>query len=109
METPESFMGRDLLEACEKPYALGYFGGKAYYFSSNLDFVATLDEAEPDTAQKEAIANYEIVKNSGALAYCRDKAMQESEIARQAVLTLPDSRYRQGLLDLMTLASQRLY
>jgi octaprenyl-diphosphate synthase len=35
--------------------------------------------------------------------------MQESEIARQAVLTLPDSRYRQGLLDLMTLASQRLY
>ena len=62
METPESFMGRDLLEACEKPYALGYFGGKAYYFSSNLDFVATLDEAEPDTVQKEAIANY-IMKN----------------------------------------------
>ena len=51
----------------------------------------------------------EIVKTSGALAYCRDKAMQESEIARQAVLTLPDSQYRQGLLDLMTLASQRLY
>ena len=62
METPESFMGRDLLEPCEKPYALGYFGGKAYYFSSNLDFVATLDEAEPDTVQNEAIANY-IMKN----------------------------------------------
>lgn len=50
-----------------------------------------------------------IVQNSGALAYCRNKAEQETEIARNAILTLPPSIYRQGLLDLMTLASQRLY
>lgn len=51
----------------------------------------------------------QIVQNSGALAYCRNKAEQETEIARNAILTLPPSIYRQGLLDLMTLASQRLY
>lgn len=51
----------------------------------------------------------DIVKNSGALDYCREKAISETAIAREAVLSLPESVYRQGLLDLMTLASQRLY
>lgn len=51
----------------------------------------------------------DIVKNSGALDYCRQKAITESEIARKAVLTLPESIYRQGLLDLISLAGQRLY
>ena len=85
-----------------------------------LPLIKALEMTTGDTHEKLRIAIQtgevqdtgeiiEIVKNSGALAYCRDKAMQESEIARQAVLTLPDSRYRQGLLDLMTLASQRLY
>ena len=50
-----------------------------------------------------------IVKTSGALEYCREKAMTESDIAREAVLTLPESIYRQGLLDLIKLAEQRLY
>lgn len=58
LATPAEFMGRNLLENCEKPYALGYFGGKAYYFSSSLDFVSTLDEEKPDMPEKEAIANY---------------------------------------------------
>ncbi|MFW2177212.1 MULTISPECIES: polyprenyl synthetase family protein [unclassified Moraxella] len=51
----------------------------------------------------------EIVKSSGALDYCRQKAIDESDIAREAVLTLPESQYRQGLLDLIALAGQRLY
>ena len=51
----------------------------------------------------------ELVKSSGALEYCRDKALQETKLAQQAILSLPESQYRQGLLDLMTLASQRLY
>lgn len=58
LATPEEFMGRNLLENCKQPYALGYFGGKAYYFSGDLDFVATLDEATPDMEEKDAIANY---------------------------------------------------
>lgn len=85
-----------------------------------LPLIKALEMTTDDTHEKLRIAIQtgevnntheiiEIVKTSGALAYCRDKAMQESEIARQAVLTLPDSQYRQGLLDLMTLASQRLY
>lgn len=51
----------------------------------------------------------EIVRLSGALEYCREKALAETQLAQQAILTLPDSLYRQGLLDLITLASQRLY
>lgn len=51
----------------------------------------------------------DLVKSSGALEYCRNKAIEETKLAEQAVLTLPESKYRQGLLDLMTLASQRLY
>lgn len=50
-----------------------------------------------------------LVKACGALDYCRDKAIEETKLAQQAVMSLPESRYRQGLLDLMTLASQRLY
>lgn len=62
LATPEEFMGRNLLEHSKRPYALGYFGGKAYYYSEDLDFVATLDEATPDTDEKDATANY-IMRN----------------------------------------------
>lgn len=51
----------------------------------------------------------DIVQSSGALDYCREKTLIETNLAKEAVLTLPDSIYRQGLLDLMQLASQRLY
>lgn len=50
-----------------------------------------------------------IVQSSGALEYCKEKAMLETNLAREAILTLPDSVYRQGLLDLMSLAVGRLY
>ena len=62
LATPEEFMGRNLLEHTKRPYALGYFGGKAYYYSEDLDFVATLDEATPDMDEKDAVANY-IMRN----------------------------------------------
>lgn len=50
-----------------------------------------------------------IVQSSGALEYCKEKAMLETNLAKEAILTLPDSIYRQGLLDLMSLAVGRLY
>ncbi|ELA08088.1 trans-hexaprenyltranstransferase [Moraxella macacae 0408225] len=50
-----------------------------------------------------------IVKSSGAVDYCCQKALNETNLAKNAVLSLPNSIYRQGLLDLMQLASQRLY
>lgn len=58
---------------------------------------------------KDSSEIIDIVKASGSLDYCRNKALQETALAHEAVLTLPESQYRQGLLDLMTLASQRLY
>lgn len=56
--TPPDFMGRDLRLPWDKPYALGYFGGKAYYYSEEENIVAELNEAVPDTPDKDALANY---------------------------------------------------
>lgn len=58
VETPPDFMGRNLLEPTKVPYALGYFGGKAYYYAADRHFIATLDEATPDTQEKDTLANY---------------------------------------------------
>ncbi|WP_416182420.1 LTA synthase family protein [Acidaminococcus timonensis] len=59
LPTPDEFMGRNLLQpGNERSYALGYFGGKAYYYSQPEYVVATLDEEHPDTEAKDAIANY---------------------------------------------------
>ena len=58
METPSDFLGRDLLQPTEIPFALGYFGGKAYYFSKYMSFVDTLDNPYPATPQEDALANY---------------------------------------------------
>lgn len=62
LKTPEDFMGRNLLEPCATPYALGYFGGKAYYFAEGRHFVSILDEAAPDKPEKDALANYIMYK-----------------------------------------------
>ena len=51
-------MGRNLLQPTDHPYALGYFGGTAYYYSADLSFVSTLDEPTPDREEKDALANY---------------------------------------------------
>jgi phosphoglycerol transferase MdoB-like AlkP superfamily enzyme len=56
--TPPDFMGRDLRLPAARSYALGYFGGKAYYYSEEEDIVAELNEALPDTPEKDALANY---------------------------------------------------
>ena len=55
---PEEFMGTDLLTEVDHPYALGYFGGRAFYYAADQSFVANLDEEKPDTEAKDAIANY---------------------------------------------------
>lgn len=49
-----------------------------------------------------------LVRESGALEYCRKRALEETALAQQALETLPDNRYRQGLYQLTELASARL-
>ncbi len=49
-----------------------------------------------------------LVQNSGALAYCRDKAFSETQLAQNALSQLPNNSYRQGLLQLTELAIGRL-
>lgn len=56
----------------------------------------------------EPQALIELVQASGALDYCRQKALEETKLAQQALMDLPDNRYRQGLVELTNLASSRL-
>ncbi|PID37704.1 MAG: geranylgeranyl diphosphate synthase [Pseudomonadales bacterium] len=49
-----------------------------------------------------------LVQDSGALDYCRDKALNETKLAQQALAQLPDNQYRQGLYQLTELAVGRL-
>ena len=58
METPSDFLGRNLLLPTDIPFALGYFGGKAYYFSEYLSFVDVMDNPYPATPQEDALANF---------------------------------------------------
>lgn len=58
LDTPPDFLGRNLLKTVEIPFALGYFGGKAYYFSEGLSFVNVLDNPYPATPEEDALANY---------------------------------------------------
>lgn len=55
-----------------------------------------------------AEALIEMVKESGALAYCRERALEETALAQNALNKLPDNIYRQGLWQLTQLASARL-
>ncbi len=50
----------------------------------------------------------ELVRSSGSLAYCKQRALEETKLAQQALNTLPDNRYREGLYQLTELASARL-
>lgn len=50
----------------------------------------------------------DLIKSSKALAYCRTRALQESALAKEALLSLPDNRYRQALIGLTELATSRL-
>lgn len=55
---PEKFMGRNLLQPAELPYALGYFGGKAFYWSGERHFVDQMDKPVPDSEYEDALSNY---------------------------------------------------
>lgn len=49
-----------------------------------------------------------LVQNSGALAYCRERAFEETRLAQQALANLPKNKYRDGLQQLTELAIARL-
>ncbi|WP_130410824.1 polyprenyl synthetase family protein [Fluviicoccus keumensis] len=48
-----------------------------------------------------------IIRDSGALAYCRQKAQEETEAARRALDPVPESRFRDALLGLLDLGLNR--
>lgn len=50
----------------------------------------------------------ELVKSSGALDYCKRRALEEASLAQEALMRLPDNIYRDGLYQLTLLASARL-
>ncbi len=58
IDVPEKFMGRNLLQPAEIPYALGYFGGKAFYWSDKRHFVDQMDKPVPDSDYEDALSNY---------------------------------------------------
>ena len=58
------------------------------------------------TTELEQVIN--IVQSSGALDYCRSRAQEETELALQALLELPDSPYRQALANLAKMALFRI-
>ncbi len=58
IDVPELFMGRNLLQPVETPYALGYFGGKAYFWSDKTHFIDKMDEPVPETEEQDALTNY---------------------------------------------------
>ncbi|WP_434353650.1 polyprenyl synthetase family protein [Psychrobacter sp. HD31] len=49
-----------------------------------------------------------IVQDSGALAYCQQRALEETKLAQQALNELPNNIYREGLQQLTELAISRL-
>ena len=49
-----------------------------------------------------------LVQTSGALDYCKARALEETKLAQDALSTLPNNRYRDGLYQLTELASSRL-
>ncbi len=50
----------------------------------------------------------ELVQTSGALAYCKQRALEETALAQKALALLPNNKYRDGLYQLTQLASSRL-
>lgn len=63
LEIPEKFMGRNLLQPARVPFALGYFGGKAFYWSAKQHFVDQMDNPTPND-DEDALSNY-IIHNYG--------------------------------------------
>ena len=63
LDVPAKFMGRNLLQPASNPFALGYFGGKAFYWSSTQHFVDQMDNPTPND-DEDALSNY-IIHNYG--------------------------------------------
>ena len=63
LDVPGKFMGRNLLQPARRPFALGYFGGKAFYWSSKQHFVDQMDNPTPND-DEDALSNY-IIHNYG--------------------------------------------
>ncbi|MGM9529844.1 MAG: LTA synthase family protein [Phascolarctobacterium sp.] len=63
LDIPEKFMGRNLLQSARVPFALGYFGGKAFYWSARQHFVDQMDNPTPND-EEDALSNY-IIHNYG--------------------------------------------
>ena len=63
LDVPEKFMGRNLLQEARNPFALGYFGGKAFYWSAKQHFVDKMDNPSPND-DEDALSNY-IIHNYG--------------------------------------------
>ncbi len=51
----------------------------------------------------------EVIKQTGALEYTRQQATQESSVACAALVNLPDTNYKQSLLQLADFAATRQY
>jgi len=51
----------------------------------------------------------DVIHETGALEYARSKAREEADSARQAVVALPNSSYKDSLLELATFAIERDY
>ena len=49
-----------------------------------------------------------LVQASGAIDYCKARALEETKLAQDALSSLPNNRYRDGLYQLTELASSRL-
>lgn len=58
LDVPEIFMGRNILADSSIPYALGYFGGKAFYWSKGRHFVDKMDNPAPESPYEDALSNY---------------------------------------------------
>lgn len=63
LDVSEKFMGRNLLQEARNPFALGYFGGKAFYWSAKQHFVDKMDNPSPND-DEDALSNY-IIHNYG--------------------------------------------
>ena len=63
LDIPAKFMGRNLLQPARVPFALGYFGGKAFYWSAKQHFVDQMDNPTPND-DEDALSNY-IIHNYG--------------------------------------------
>jgi octaprenyl-diphosphate synthase len=51
----------------------------------------------------------QIIKQTGALEYTRQQAQQEAEVACQALAVVPDSNYKQSLMELADFAATRQF